>query len=287
MKNKNSPNSPKDISSISMATNNGANTHADFWNPNQYEKFKKERAQPFWDLAALVDWTGVHSFADLGCGTGELTTELAIEKKITIAYGIDNSPSMLKKTESVISPVQFKNCDIEKFSLEGKFATDEQKLDLIFSNAALQWVPEHVTLLSNLHHWLRPDGQIAIQMPANFNQPSHSLAELIARDLFPDRGENFIRKIPVLQPEDYSRLLFELGFHNQIVRQQIYPHLLEKSSDVIEWVRGTLLTHYEKVLSPADFQSFLTRYSERLLQELGDETPYLYTFRRTFIWGQK
>jgi trans-aconitate 2-methyltransferase len=96
-----------------------------------------------------------------------------------------------------------------------------------------------------------------------------------------------VRESPVLEPEAYARLLFRLGFAEQRVRLEIYAHRLPGPGDVVEWVRGTLLTDYEKRLDPATWTRFLARYRERLLAALPDERPYLYTYRRLFVWGRR
>jgi trans-aconitate 2-methyltransferase len=99
--------------------------------------------------------------------------------------------------------------------------------------------------------------------------------------------QGFVRESPVLEPEAYARLLFRLGFVEQRVRLEIYAHRLGAPEDVVEWVRGTTLTDYERRLDPATWVRFLARYTERLLDALPDERPFLYTYRRLFVWGLK
>jgi trans-aconitate 2-methyltransferase len=233
------------------------------WSPDQYEKFKRERAQPFWDLVALVDPQPRMRIADLGCGTGELTRALHEKLGARETIGIDNSASMLAKAPSAPG-LQFRNESIESF-IQGGF-------DLIFSNAALHWLPDHETLFRRL----APLGkQIAVQMPANDDHASHVVAAEVAREL---------RMTPkpthVLPPERYSQLLYDLGFRKQNVRLQIYGHVLPSSEDVIEWVKGTLLTFYESE------PRFMDRYRERLLARIGMRRPYFYTYKRLLLFGQ-
>src|SRR6202008_4825056 len=105
------------------------------WDPNQYERFKDERAQPFRDLAALVEHRPHMRVADLGCGTGELTRELHEQLSAEETLGIDNSESMLRKAKPS-GTLRFELADIANFASDRPF-------DLIFSNAALHWVPDH------------------------------------------------------------------------------------------------------------------------------------------------
>ena len=233
------------------------------WSPDQYEKFKRERAQPFWDLVALIDPHPRMRIADLGCGTGELTRALHEKVAARETIGIDNSASMLAKAPSAPG-LQFRNQSIESFSEAG--------FDLIFSNAALHWVPDHEALFRRL----APLGkQIAVQMPANDDHASHVVAAEVARELGMTP-----KPTHVLPPERYSQLLYDLGFRKQHVRLQVYGHVLPSSEDVIEWVKGTLLTFYESE------PRFMNRYREKLLARIDLQRPYFYTYKRLLLLGQ-
>ena len=236
------------------------------WSPDQYEKFKDERAQPFYDLVALVEPRPNMRIADLGCGTGELTRVLHERLRAKETIAIDNSDSMLSRAPSAPG-LRFDKTMIESF--------DQKGLDLIFSNAALHWVDDHPSLFRRLTGLLARDGQLAVQMPANEDHPSHAVAAEVARELGMQP-----KPVPVLPPEKYAQLLFELGFARQHVRMQIYGHVLPSSADVIEWVKGTLLTYYE-----GRDPRFMPLYRERLLQAIGDRRPYFYTYKRVLIWA--
>ncbi|HEX9407267.1 MAG TPA: methyltransferase [Thermoanaerobaculia bacterium] len=236
------------------------------WSPDQYERFKTERAQPFWDLVSLIDPRPHMRIADLGCGTGELTRALHEKLGATETIGVDNSASMLAKAAPAPG-LHFRNAAIEWF--------DEKGFDLIFSNAALHWVADHQSLFRRLTDLLARDGQLAVQMPANDDHPSHAVAAEVARELGMEPKPTY-----VLAPERYAQLLFELGFQRQHVRLQIYGHVLPSSEDVIEWVKGTLLTYYDRE------PRFIERYRERLLQRIGRQRPYFYTYKRLLLLGQ-
>ena len=239
------------------------------WSPEQYERFKDERAQPFWDLVALIDHRPRMRIADLGCGTGELTRALHDHLKAEETLGIDSSETMLLKSAHFGTEVlRFEKDTIESFVADRPF-------DLIFSNAALQWVGDHPKLFHRLTSFLQRDGQLAVQMPANDDHPSHAIAAELAREMrIEPRPEH------VLPPESYAELLHHLGFRRQHVRLQVYGHVLPSSADVFEWVRGTLLTYYQS----RDPQ-FAERYRERLLRHIGERRPYFYTYKRLLIWG--
>ena len=211
--------------------------------------------------------------ADLGCGTGELTRELHEQLAAEETIGIDSSETMLLKSQSFGSEVlRFEKGDIESFVADRPF-------DLIFSNAALHWVPDHEHLFARLVALIAPHGQLAIQMPANHDHPSHR----IAAELAPSFG--ITPTLNVLPPERYAALLHQLGFARQHVRLQVYGHVLPSSADVVEWTKGTTLTPFRESLSPERYDEFLAEYTLRVVAALGDARPYFYTFKRVLIWG--
>jgi trans-aconitate 2-methyltransferase len=267
--------------------NTSSTTPTPDWNPQQYHRFAHERTQPFHDLLALVrrDQPIVRA-VDLGCGSGELTALAADELGIGSLLGIDSSPSMLAEAAAhQRNGLQFEAGDIGEWTGVGA-------LDLVLANASLQWVPDHVAVLRRWTATLAPGGQLAVQVPANAEQPSHTVAtEVAARPHF---AETFGPAGPpcdpvadnVLAPEQYARLLHELGFVEQHVRLQVYPHLLPQSRDVVEWVRGTTLTRFQKVMPADAYAQFLIEYEERLLEVIGQHQPYFFPFRRILFWGR-
>jgi trans-aconitate 2-methyltransferase len=255
------------------------------WNPEQYNRFRDERARPFYDLLDLIEPRPAMRVVDLGCGTGELTRELHhhIDSRETI--GIDNSPAMLAESGQFAGDgLTFRQGDIAGFP-----APDEEgAFDLVFSNAALHWLPEQEGLLTRLTSALTESGQLAVQVPANHDHPSHVIAAAVAAEPpFREALGGYTRQSPVLAPEDYATLLDRLGFRAQTVRLQVYGHHLGAREDVIEWVRGTLLTDYEKRMPAALWPEFLKRYRERLLPELAETRPYFYPFKRILFWASR
>lgn len=197
------------------------------------------------------------------------------------SIGLDNSETMLEKSAQFAgNGLTFRLGTIMRFAPRSPF-------DLIFSNAALQWVQDHEGLFPRLAANLKPGGQLAVQVPANHDHPSHLVAHEVAGEE-PFRSElgGYIRQVPVQEPEWYSAKLDELGFVEQHVRLQVYPHHLESRDDVVEWTRGTLLTDYQQRMSPETFEKFLAEYRARLLPQLDDRRPYFYGFKRILMWGR-
>jgi trans-aconitate 2-methyltransferase len=256
----------------------------DAWDPRQYQLFAEQRNLPFFDLVDLVRGP-VPRAVDLGCGTGHLTAELGPRLSANEVLGIDSSPAMLEQAVTLGRPgLQFVEGDLGDWR-------EPASWDLVLSNAAIQWVGDHPALLRRFTESLLPGGQLAIQVPANFDHASHRLSREVAQekefrlalggDAPPDPDE-----ANVLPPERYATLLHDLGFAEQHVRVTVYGHLLPATASVVEWVRGTSLTRFQRRL-PADlFERFVAEYRRRLLHELGDQRPYFYTFKRILIWGR-
>lgn len=164
---------------------------------------------------------------------------------------------------------------------------DAAPFDLVFSNAALHWVDDHPALLGRLRRLLAAGGQLAVQVPANFDHASHRTADDVAREApFRDALGGWVWGDRVLDPRAYAELLFRLGFERQHVRLVVYPHRLAGPEAVVDWVRGTLLTTFEERLGPALFPEFLARYRSVLLSRLPEERPYLYGFKRILMWAR-
>ena len=245
------------------------------WSPEQYQRFEKERAQPFYDLVSLVALREQMRVADLGCGTGALTRQLHDTLHAAETVGVDSSAEMLSKARLHASgSLRFECNDIASF--------EAHDLDLLFSNAALHWIPEHETLFPKLISFLGAGGQMAVQMPWNDDHPSHR----IAREVGAAFGQT-PQRADLLPPEQYARILHDAGMKRQHVRVQIYTHLLPSSSDVVEWVKGSTLTEYRKALAPERYEEFLREYSRRLLREIGESENYFYTFKRVLICGSR
>jgi trans-aconitate 2-methyltransferase len=260
-------------------------TPLDGWNPEQYERFRAERRQPFDDLLALCEPVPGGEIVDLGCGTGDLTVQLHQDLQADCTVGVDSSQAMLARAQA-------DHADVKGLSFaEGDIATWlGEDLDLVFANASLQWIDDHLNLLARMRTALAPGGQLAFQVPANFRHPSHVLARQVANEVpFIDALDGDVpedRGRFVLSPELYADLLYELGAREQVVRMQVYGHELPSTLDVVEWVMGTLLTPYRSRLSPEMFDEFVDRYRELLLEELGEREPYFYGFRRILCWAR-
>ncbi len=258
------------------------------WDPQQYERFADERARPFIDLVALCRPVPGGRVVDLGCGTGALTADLfdALGGPGEV-LGIDASPAMLAEAARRATPggrLRFAEGDIAAFH-------DPAAWDVVISNAALQWVPDHPAVIARWVGSLCEGGQLAVQVPANADHPVHRAVLEVAAE------EPFAGTLPadavadpvaanVLPPEGYAELLHDLGLARPVVRLQVYGPVLDHSSDVVEWMKGTSLTRIRRALPAELYDAFLARYRERVLAVVGDRARYYFTFKRILFWAQ-
>lgn len=255
---------------------------SDHWDPKQYNKFRRQRLQPYEDLLALIrSRVGMHVI-DLGCGTGEITALLAEHLPNAVVEGIDSSPAMLQ--EARIHAGERVTFRLQEMQEIGDFS----RYDLVFSNAALHWVQDTETFLARILEQLRPGAQVAVQVPNNYGHPSHLIAaELAQEPPFRHLLGGFVHSRYVLPLERYAEMLYDHGFRQQVCLEKIYGHELSGSSEVVEWVKGTLLTSYLGRLDERGQADFLEAYRKRLLAALGDRRPYYYPYRRLLFWGEK
>ena len=248
------------------------------WNPDLYHKFQAERSAPFYDLLALVDVRPNLKVIDLGCGSGELTRQLAEKLPGSHVTGLDSSPQMLEKAASHASS----NLVFQ----QGEQSTLTGDWDLIFSNAALQWSENHAELVPYLFDKLVPGGQITVQVPSNHNHISHQIyRETAEEDMFKFILQGFQRYSPVLTIENYSRIIFDCGAEEINVFEKIYPHVLENSDAVVEWISGTaLVPYFERLGNHKD--DFVDAIRKKMRAAMPDN-PVFYPFRRILFSARK
>jgi trans-aconitate 2-methyltransferase len=248
------------------------------WNPDKYHQFQTQRSAPFDDLLELVEMRPGLQVVDLGCGTGELTRRLADSLPGSDVLGLDASPQMLERTQEYTRPGL-------RFEL-GNQTELGGTWDLIISNAALQWSENHEELIPYLFNCLKPGGQIAVQVPSNHNSTAHlTILEVAGREPFVSALGGWTRQSPVLSIETYAELLFREEAHEIIVFEKVYPHVLENSDAIADWISGTaLLPYFERLGDYKD--KFVDEIRRELSIKFPDE-PVFYPFRRTFYSASK
>ncbi len=255
------------------------------WDPAQYERFRDERSQPFFDLLGCVEASDGMRAVDLGCGTGDLTRVLHERLRCTSTVGYDNSKEMLDAAAArgaLAAGLSFEEADIADLALA------PGSVDLVLANASLHWLPDHEALLARLAGWLSAEGQLAVQVPANHDYVTHTLArELAARARFAGPLGGFIPPQHVRTPTEYAALLHGIGFRPMRVSLNVYSHLLPSRDGVFEWVRGTTLTGLKSRMTPDLYATFEAEYRAELLRRLPDDRPFFFPFQRILMWGRR
>jgi len=255
-----------------------------YWNPAQYLKFTDHRLRPALELLDRVPLAAPKVIYDLGCGSGNVTRHIANRWPDATVYGMDNSQEMLDKAASEPSAIQWIVGDVKTWS-------PEETPDLIYSNAALQWVDGHDTLFPSLISHLAPGGCLAVQVPLSWGAPSHRLMRETLAAGGPDNtpiGDEALRTTVgrkwVDAPEDYYDLLSGCTSSLDIWSTE-YIQVLSGDDPVLEWVSGTGLRPILNGLNDADRDVFLSVYRERLrtLYPTRPDGSTLYPFPRLFI----
>ncbi len=253
------------------------------WQPERYERFAAERRLPFDELVDLCRPTSGGIVYDLGCGTGARTIDLPDALDAATVIGVDSSGTMLERTINYNDPrVSFVNSDITNFK-------PEQSPDVVFSNAALHWLTDHASVLASWRSHLSPGGQLAVQIPVNLGHPTQQLITATAQDhldWFDAGGPPQLISANSLRPEEYAEILHSLGAIEQHVMLRVYPHVLARTLDVVEWLESTTLRPYKKALDDPTYSEFIEDFSSRLIDRYGDVEDFLYTFKRILFWAQ-
>lgn len=263
-------------------------TTAPEWKPDVYARFARERRRPFDDLLARIGDIDPRIVVDLGCGDGLLTVELARRWPQARVIGIEPPPQMLAKARAHTDA----NVEWREQPAEDWRAGGDGPIDLLVTNAVLQWVPTHRELLLRWLEALAPGGVFAMQVPGNTAAPSHELMRQVAAE-HPRRAE----LVPALSraraaggPEEYIEILTAAGLTVD-AWETTYLHLLpagEAEHPVLTWVRSTGLRPVEQTLSTDEFAAFTREYEARLRQAY-PERPYgvALPFRRVFAIGRR
>jgi trans-aconitate 2-methyltransferase len=230
------------------------------WDAYEYLKFAGERGRPFADLLAQVDRKDARLIADLGCGTGNLTRLLAERWSSATVIGVDSSLEMLVQAKRLTIPnrLEFVHRDIASWS-------PAAPVDLIVSNAALHWIPDHASLLSRLSSMLVAGGTLAVQMPNRFDNESQVAIEEIAAD--PRWAEKLkgvgLHRESVMPLTWYAKGLHALGFTVN-AWETTYLHILRGENPVLEWLQGTALRPLLERLEARTRAEFLDVLGRRL-----------------------
>ncbi len=254
------------------------------WDPDQYLRFAAERARPFADLVARVAVPRPVTVVDLGCGPGNATVTVLDRWPDAQVHGVDSSAEMIGKAAALARPgLTFATGDVTTWAPAGP-------VDVIISNAVLQWVPSHVELLPRWVGWLAPGGAVAFQVPANVDAPAARAFRTVAtsprwaeRLAAVARAEGPTGTGGVRSGVEYVDLLGGLGCRVD-AWETTYLHVLPGDDPVLEWYAGTGLRPYLDALEPAARTEFRAEVAAALRDAYPTRTfGTILPFRRVFV----
>ncbi len=248
------------------------------WDPDRYVVFDDARTRPARDLLAGVPAEDPRSVVDVGCGPGNSTALLVERWPAAGVIGLDSSEAMLERARVAVPAATFVRDDLRRWR-------PPAPIDLVFSNATLQWVEDHPAVLAHLLSWLASGGTLAVQMPVNFDHPSHvEMRRLASSPRWREQVGRVLRPEPVAPAVDYQRMLSGPGRRVDVWTTE-YLHVLTGEDPVVEWVRGTGLRPVLDALDERDAGAFLDAYTEAMRHAYPPERDgtTLFPFRRLFL----
>jgi trans-aconitate 2-methyltransferase len=251
------------------------------WDPAVYRQFSEERSRPFDELVRRIPTAAPRRVVDLGCGSGELTLELARRWPDAEVEGIDSSPAMIADARALDGPVRFREGDAARWS--------DPAADVIVSNACLHWLPDHRALIGAWGVALPPDGAIAVQMPLNDRSPAHrALHGLAASPRWSPQLAGVLRPPgAVAEPEEYAAVLAGAGLWPD-VWETTYLHRLTGPDPVLEWLRGTAMRPALAVLDPSETADFEAELGAALREAYpAPDGVTTLGYRRVFMIGHR
>ncbi len=246
------------------------------WNPAQYLKFAGHRLRPALDLLARVDATAPRTVFDLGCGAGNVTRLLAERWPGARVVGVDGSPEMLERARAENPTIAWRQADLAAW-------TPEEPADVLYSNATLHWLPDHARLLPRLMAGLAPGGTLAVQMPRNWQEPSHACMREAAGPWI-GKLDGVLPGVPVAPPADYYDILAGVAAELDIW-ETVYLQVLEGDNAVAEFTKGSALKPVLDALDADERDAYFAAYSKLLAKayprRADGRTPF--PFKRLFI----
>ena len=251
------------------------------WDPHVYDRFRDERGRPFFELVDRIPTTDVRSVVDFGCGPGNLTKTLAMRWPASKVIGVDDDSAMIKAAEQHANETtSFQQADLTDWN-------HESPLDVLVSNAALQWVAGHRDRLPRWMGMLRPGGSLAFQVPGNLDDPHHQAIRAL-RASKKWEGVGKLSSLPTrthdsFRATEYLETLAPIS-HSVDAWETKYVHILQGPDPILEWVKGTAL---RPVLAALDTEEQRNDFCSDLAPSLRDAYPTsswgtAFPFRRVF-----
>jgi len=253
------------------------------WDAAQYLKFGAQRTQPSRDLAARIPLEQPRKIIDIGCGPGNSTEVLRQRFPQADILGVDSSPEMIRAVAQAHPEMRFQLCDAGT-----ELGTLDRDFDVVFSNACIQWIPNHPKLLREMMQLLRPGGILAVQIPINQKEPIHQIIQALAA------GEKWKAHFPSprifyqLTVSEYYDLLGEITDSFELW-ETVYMHAMLSHDAIMEWYRGTGLRPYLAALTPELQQEVEKDVLDGVKQAypVQKDGSVIFPFPRLFFLGER
>jgi trans-aconitate 2-methyltransferase len=253
------------------------------WNSEQYVQFVNERTQPAVDLVSRIQQSNPAKIVDIGCGPGNSTHVLAERFPHADILGVDSSEEMIDAAKKTYPSLHF-----SQFNAQRDMTALGTDFDIVFSNACIQWVPDHPALFSNMMNILKSGGVIAIQTPMNYDEPIHKIITAVSASSKWQHKFTDKRIFYNLTPGTYYDLLSDLT-DTFTVWETTYYHRMKSHEAIMEWYRGTGLRPYISVLSENDKKAFEAEIYDEIVKAypVQKNGEIIFRFPRFFILAEK
>jgi trans-aconitate 2-methyltransferase len=258
------------------------------WKPDLYNRFRDYRAAPFYWILERLPLAPDEIIADLGCGSGENTIELARRCPQGHVTGLDSSPAMLERAAELHRQLPAELAARINF-LQGDFRVWEatRPYSILFSNAALQWADDHRGVLARWFRALIPNGRLVVQMPANHNETAQlTLSALACEPRWRDAlGAVAVPSRRVGTPQEYSAMLATIGFERVDCYYHTFEHPMENPAAIVEFCRSTTLRPFLTRIPASQQPDFIGEFTRRLEDAYATTGALTFFFQRLFLWA--
>lgn len=253
------------------------------WNPELYLKFNEERTQPAIDLAARVNLENPEKIMDVGCGPGNSTNVLYDRWPESEIIGIDSSASMIESAKNNYPDMEWRIEDVTKMETEEKY-------DIIFSNATIQWIQNHEKLISNLVKMLKDNGALAVQVPLYHNMPVSHAIESVSLNKRWKKQTNKANDAFTFHSSDYYYDILSVKVESITMWETSYFHIMPSHQNIVEMLKSTGMRTFMDML---DTKEEKIEFERDVLKEITKVYPVqkdgnvLFPFKRLFFIGYK
>lgn len=228
------------------------------------------------DLLAQLDPKPGERILDLGCGPGQLTSQIA--ERGADVVGVDISPEMIGQARQNYPVLRFVLADAAELEFTDEF-------DAVFSNAALHWMLDAAAVARSLSRALRRGGRFVAELGGRGN--IRRIEQAIAQTL-EDYGFRFddYKRTYFPSVAEYSAILEDAGLEVRFASLFDRPTPLEGPDGMKNWLHQFASYHFDGI-PPAQRESALASVVERLRPELFVNGRWQADYRRLRVTATK